>query len=166
MTKLPDYLSEFAKTLPKFEDGRIDYSTSKKAAVVTCFIEFNNKVLLLKRSDKVSTYQGLWNTVAGYWDELIPLKLKVEKELSEEVGIKQKDIQKFKFAKPFEFFDETVNRIWIIHPVMIILKNKVNIKIDWEHTEYKWIDPDNITKYDVVPKLDRNLKMVMNFGNI
>ena len=70
-------LNELSKKLPKFEDGRIDYSNSNISIVVTVFVKFQDEILLLKRSDKVSTYQGKWNTVAGYIDDLKPIKNKI-----------------------------------------------------------------------------------------
>lgn len=75
--------------LPRFSDGRIDYSKSKSAPVLTCFITFKGKILLLKRSNSVSTYKCKWNTVAGYIDEPKPLQEKILEEVLEETGITQ-----------------------------------------------------------------------------
>ncbi len=47
------------ESLPRFEDGRINYTTSKTAPVVTVFIGYGNKFLLLKRSHKVQNYKGM-----------------------------------------------------------------------------------------------------------
>ena len=44
-------LKEFDR-LPKFPDGRIDYSNSDKAPVLTCFVRFEDEILLLKRSEE------------------------------------------------------------------------------------------------------------------
>ena len=38
--------------------------------VVTCILEHDGKILLLKRSNQVGTYRGLWGGVAGYVEEL------------------------------------------------------------------------------------------------
>ena len=48
-----EIVKELSKTLPRFPDGRIDYSNSDVAPVVTIFVEYGNKILLLRRSDKV-----------------------------------------------------------------------------------------------------------------
>ena len=77
--KIIETLRELAKKLPKFPDGRIDYSNSDTALVITVFIKNKDKILLLKRSSKVSTYQGKWNTVAGYIDEPKPIREKITK---------------------------------------------------------------------------------------
>ena len=84
--KLIKILKKLKEELPYFSDGRIDYSNSKIAPVIKVFVKYSNKVLLLKRSDKVATYKNKWNTVAGYIDEIKPVKQKAMEELQEELG--------------------------------------------------------------------------------
>jgi len=161
MGTIPQSLKKFHKQLPKFADGRIDYTNAREAAVLTCFIECQGKILLLKRSNRVGAYKGLWNTVAGYLDELRPLEDKVKEELKEELGILENEIKELKLGEMYAFTDKEINKTWIIHPVLINLKAKPNIKLDWEHTEYIWIFPNEITNYHITPKLDESLKRVM-----
>ena len=130
-------LLALAAKLPKLSDGRIDYSNSDKAAVLTCFMEFQGKLLLLKRSQKVRTYRGQWNTVAGYLDEIKPVRQKALQELSQELGIGEEDILHMKLGSPFEFFDESLQKDWIVCPVLAELQRKPKISLDWEHTEYR-----------------------------
>ena len=79
--KVLEKLKKFSKTMPHFDDGRIDYHNARKSFVITCFAKFNDEILLLKRSDKVWTYKNRWNVVAGYLDEIKPLKEKALKLL-------------------------------------------------------------------------------------
>jgi hypothetical protein len=65
-----DIISRLAEKLPKFLDGRIDYTDAKEAAVLNCFVMHDGELLLLKRSDKVSHYKGVWHVVAGFLDEV------------------------------------------------------------------------------------------------
>lgn len=154
-------IQEFSEKLPKFFDGRIDYSNSDKAPVLTCFVKYQDQILLLKRSDKVRIYQGLWNTVAGYLDDLKPLKEKAFEEISEELGINRDNILKTILGASYEFHDKDAQKTWVIFPVLVELKNKPVIKLDWEHTEYKWIKPDDINNHDIVPNLDAALSRVL-----
>ena len=153
-------LKEFDR-LPKFPDGRIDYSNSDKAPVLTCFVRFEDKILLLKRSERVHTYQGKWHTVAGYIDEPKPIRQKALEELEEELDIHSEDVSGFTAGEPYEFFDEGAKKSWIVHPVLVELKNKPVVTLDWEHTEFKWISPNEVSGYDTVPKLDESLKRVL-----
>ena len=151
----------FAKKLPKFSDGRIDYSKSDTAPVVTVFIKYKDEILLLKRSDKVSVYPGKWNTVTGYLDELKTIREKVLEEIREEIGMGEEDILSYDFGESYEFKDVAANKTWIVHPVLVELKDKPVIKLDWEHTEYRWVKPGEIKNFDIVPRLDESLKRAM-----
>jgi len=159
--KLENILRELSKKLPKFSDGRIDYSASDKAPVLTCFVKYRDKILLLKRSGKVRAYQGLWNTVAGYLDEIKTIKDKAHEELNEELGINKENILKTKLSDPYEFYDKDIQKTWIIFPVLVELKNKPAIKLDWEHVDYKWIKPERVDEYNIVPNLDITLEKVL-----
>jgi 8-oxo-dGTP diphosphatase len=154
---LEKILHEFSEKLPKFEDGRIDYFTSDKAPVLNCFVRFQNQVLILKRSDKVRAYQGLWNSISGYLDEIRPLEEKVLEELREELGIDSELVLQIKNGKPYEFFDGDIKKTWIIFPVLAELKTQPEIRLDWEHTECKWIDSADLKKFEIVPGLDKIL---------
>lgn len=154
-------LREFAEKLPKFSDGRIDYSNSNRAPVLTCFVKYADKILLLKRSDKVRVYQGLWNSVAGYLDEFRPLEEKAQEELREELGIAAEIIKQTKLGQPYELFDGSVGKIWIIFPVLVELNQEPVIKLDWEHTKYCWVSPEEVKNFDIVPGLDKTMARVL-----
>jgi 8-oxo-dGTP diphosphatase len=155
-----DVLKEFLN-LPRFPDGRINYSTSKRAPVITCFVMYNGKLLLLKRSDKVSTYKGKWSVVAGYIDEDVDLKEKALSEVNEELGIRKEDAEPIKMGEFHEVIDDTIKKTWLIYPFLLKLKKAPKIVIDFEHTEFKWINPEDIGKYDVDIGLDVTLKKVL-----
>ncbi len=156
-----DLIKSFADKLPHFSDGRIDYTDSDTAPVVTVFVTFKGKVLLLKRSNDVLTYKGKWNTVAGYLDDLKPLQEKIFEELSEELGITTTDIKTIHVGKPYTFTDSSTKKRWIVHPANVELTKKITIKLDWEHIEYRWIDPIDIDQYDTVPNALVSLKRAL-----
>jgi 8-oxo-dGTP pyrophosphatase MutT (NUDIX family) len=151
-----DILKEFDRKLPHFPDGRIDYSPSRRAAVLTCFVTYQGRLLLLKRSDKVSTYQGQWDAVAGYIDENIPLEVKALKELREEIGIRKEDVLSFHAGKPYSFTDKEIDKTWIIFPCRAELKQLFDPKLDWEHTTYLWIAPEDLSEYPLIPHLEES----------
>ena len=150
-------IRDVARRLPKFPDGRINYHQADTALVLTVFVQYNNKILLLKRSDKVSTYKGKWNTVTGYLDEPRPLLEKIYVELREELGVTEDIIDSYHIGESFSFTDPTVQKTWIVHPALVTLKRLPKITLDWEHTEYVWIDPKDMTQYDTVPNLSLSL---------
>jgi 8-oxo-dGTP pyrophosphatase MutT (NUDIX family) len=155
-------LETFAKTLPRFPDGRIDYSQSKKAPVITVFIFFKDDLLLLKRSVHVKTYKGKWNSVAGYLDEIKPVKEKMLEEVYEETGIAPDTIESYHLGEPYTFTDDTNGYTWIVHSAKVLLKQKPTITLDWEHTEYTWIKPEYLKNYDTVPQLKKSLHQIID----
>ena len=160
--KIIGTIKAFYNKLPKFPDGRIDYSNSDEAPVVTVIARYKDKILLLKRSNNVSAYKGKWQVVAGYLDEIKPIREKALEELREEANIKKAIIKKIKIGKFFEFVDKHIGKTWIVNPVLVELKEKPRIKIDFEHTEYRWIKPEQIEKFDFVPNLKESMKRVLD----
>ena len=158
--KILETIKQFEK-LPKFPDGRINYSNSDIAPVITVFVKYKDKILILKRSNKVRVYQRKWNTVAGYLDELRPVRDKILEEIHEELGINEDNILSIHIGESYKFTDTKVNKTWIVHPVLVELKNRPSIKLDWEHTEYKWIKPGELKNFDIVPKLEESLKRAL-----
>jgi len=156
--KIIEKINEFAKKLPKFPDGRIDYTNSETSLVLTVFIKYKDKILILKRSNRVGTYQGKWNTVTGYLDDPKPLIEKIIEEMKEETGINKDNILSYSLGEPFKFTDSKAKKTWIVNPAKVELKNNPNIKLDWEHTDYNWIKPEELKKFDTVPRLKLSLK--------
>ncbi len=155
----PD-LSEFA-SLPRFPDGRINYTNSDKAAVVSIIVKYRDEILLLKRSNKVGNYKSKWNVVAGYLDSETPIREKVLQEVNEETGITEKDILSVKIFPPTIIKDTFLKKIFITHISLITLKSRPKIKLDWEHTEFKWVRLEDVSKFDTIPGLDKELKKVI-----
>ena len=160
-SEILEIITVFSNKLSKFPDGRINYSNSNKAPVLNILVKHEDKILLLKRSDKVRAYQGLWNCVGGYLDEIRPIKEKVLEELTEELKITEPMIKDIKFGEHYEFDDKTIQKTWIIQPVLVELKAKPKITLDWEHTDFKWIEKDDLKEFNHVPGLD--LTFNLNF---
>jgi len=151
-------IKKFAKKLPKFPDGRIDYSNSDIAPVITVFLRYKDELLLLKRSNKVRAYQGKWNAVAGYLDELKPIREKALEEIKEELKISKSEISSVHIGESYQFIDAKIKKTWIVYPVLAELRSKPKIVLDWEHTEYKWIRSKELKEFDVVSNLDKSLE--------
>jgi len=156
-------IATLANALPRFPDGRIDYSKSAIAAVVTIFVRYGDQILLLKRSDKVSTYRGMWYTVAGYLDELKPIREKVLAELQEEVGIGEEIIASLRIAAPQEVTDRDIQKTWLFCPVLVELRRKPEIRLDWEHTEARWIKPEELANFVTVPHITECLQSLLSY---
>ncbi len=149
--RVSELLEQFSH-LPRFPDGRINYTNAKKAVVLTCFVMFHDTFLLLKRSNNVLTYKGKWQVVAGYVDEPKPIKDKALEEVNEETGIDRSFISSVSVGELVEFSDETAKRAWIVFPVLMKLNKQPHVRLDEEHVDYRWITAHDIEDFDTVSR--------------
>jgi len=126
---------------------------------VTSILRCYGKILILKRSDKVRYHQGLWEGVAGHVEKDDAVDERAIMEIEEETGLKREQLRMIKRGEPFAVRDKNIGTEFLVHPYLFDVEtNKVTI--DWEHTEYVWIVPQDIYDYQFVPDLDRTLRAV------
>jgi 8-oxo-dGTP diphosphatase len=152
---------KFGKDLPRFADGRVDYSGATQMPVLTCFVESRGKILLLKRSPKVRSYQGRWCTVAGAIDQPKPIEDLAYAELKTELGLRPEDIERLVIGQPYEFSDPELKKHWRVLPMLARLRGTPRIEIDWEHTDFEWIMPEDLCNYDTVPRLEESMRRAL-----
>jgi 8-oxo-dGTP pyrophosphatase MutT (NUDIX family) len=128
--------------------------------VVTCFLKTGEKILLVKRSEKVGTYKGKWSGISGYLDEGDADK-QAFKEIKEETNLSLNDIELIKKGELMEVLDEAKGIKWIVYPYLFEVKHPEKIRLDWENTEMKWVTPQEIIFYPTVPKLKEALEKVL-----
>ena len=127
--------------------------------VVTCFLESEGKILLLRRSERVGSYQGRWAGVSGYVEEHPDVQVLVE--IDEETGLHGKgDLEFISKGKPLVVEDEELGVRWVVHPYLFHVYERSKIKLDWEHKEARWIEPEDIDNYQTVPMLKETLARV------
>jgi ADP-ribose pyrophosphatase YjhB (NUDIX family) len=131
--------------------------------VVTVFLTWGGKVLLLKRSEKVGTYKGHWAGVSGYLESVDSLE-QAYVEMIEEVGLGKEDVSMVKMGKPLEVFDPVGERGWRVHPFLFFVHDPDKIRLDWENLEMRWVLPEEIVQLQTVPALKETLDRVIGDG--
>ena len=127
--------------------------------VVICFLESENEILILRRSEWVGSYQGRWAGVSGYIDNTADEQALIE--IEEETSLCQEDLELMKRGKPLSVRDEKLSVKWVVYPYLFHIKDREKIKTDWEHEDTKWIEPKDIDKYKTVPMLKETLERVL-----
>jgi 8-oxo-dGTP pyrophosphatase MutT (NUDIX family) len=129
----------------------------RSTRIVTSFIKNNNKILILKRSNKVRSMKGLWSGVSGIIENNEEPVDRAKIEILEEVGIGRdkiilvKSMEKMKISSP-----QYENHEWMVFPFLFETK-ETNVKLNWENSEFKWIDLNELENYETVPSLDKIL---------
>jgi len=136
--------------------------------VVTCLLEHDGKILLLKRSNLVGTYRGLWGGVAGYIEKFENPYDTAVKEIQEEVGISSDALDLIWKGDPIEISDAYDGRSydWVVYPFLFHIRSKELVRLDWEHDEYRWVSPSEVKKFDTVPGLDEVVIKLLGAGGI
>ncbi len=142
----------------KAKPGQRDYTHAREAPVVNSVLECAGKILLVRRSEKLGFYPGLWSGITGFLDDEKNPEDKLKEEIREELGIGDDNLGQIESALPFEIEDTRYSKRWTIHPLKAILLTK-EVELNWEAEEYVWISPEKIYEYNLLPGYDRVFKI-------
>ncbi len=121
-----------------------------ETGVVTCFLRHDAAVVLLRRSDGVGSYPGLWGAVAGHAEG--DPDAAVREEIREETGLDPEDVTLVRAGDPFEVADTDLDTRWVVHPYLFESDTRA-IETNWETVEYAWAAPTAILGRETVPDL-------------
>lgn len=119
--------------------------------VVTAFLMHDGRVLVLQRSDRVSTYSGRWAGVSGYLEGAALEQAYTE--IAEETGLGRKDVALEREGPPLDVTDRDLGRVWRVHPFLFKVRDASRIRLDHEHVQRRWVWPGEIEQLDTVPGL-------------
>jgi 8-oxo-dGTP pyrophosphatase MutT (NUDIX family) len=129
----------------------------RSTKIVTSFIRDNEKLLILKRSDKVKSMKGLWAGISGIIEKNEEQLKRAKIEIFEEVGITENLITLVKTSEEMRINSpQYENHEWEIFPFLFEAKNPT-IKLNWENSEFKWINVEELENYKTVPSLQKVL---------
>ena len=100
----------------------------------------------------------LWAGVSGIIEknDTAPLA-RAKTEILEETGIGEEEIKLLKVNEQIKIeAAQYKNHEWNIFPFLFSTKNP-QIKLNWENSEFKWIEPNEIKNYETVPELEKIL---------
>ena len=123
---------------------------------VTAVVKYKNKILILKKAPNDYNYPNKWSFCSGYVKEFESAEENALREISEETGLKARIIKK---GKLFEVADKKLGRSWIIMAFLCEAKSG-KVKLDHENVDYCWIDCKELKKYETVPGLQKDLKIL------
>jgi len=126
----------------------------QKFEVVSCFVEHENKILLLLRRDHKSE-PNTYGVPAGKVCPWETIDDAIFRELKEETWIASSDLQYF--TKVFVRFP-TYDFIYHMYHMDLPLLPDITLN-DEEHAKYVWRTPEDALKEDLIQDLDACIKM-------
>jgi len=128
-----------------------------KTKIVTSFLKNSDKVLLLKRSGEVKSMKNLWAGISGIIEgDEKPIK-RAEIEIFEEAGIRKSNITLVKEGEIVLIESpQYTNHQWEVYPFLFSCSNK-EIKLNWENSDSRWINMNELNNFATVPSLDKVL---------
>ena len=137
--------------MKKDETPPFDQSHKKTSMVVTSVLKNQNEVLVLRRSMKVKTIQEKWAGVSGYLEKNEDLLSRALIEIYEETRINKDELI---LRKIFNQFGVQIhNELMIIIQPFCFVSNTRNVVLDWEHSDYYWMNKKEMDNFEFVPRL-------------
>lgn len=113
-------------------------------AIACAVINRKGKLLLLKRSPDKELFPNKWFVVGAYpMTEDEDFEKKTHTELIEETGLDAVIVNRGQFCRE-------EGNIKIIINTFLAKRNSDKVKLNSEHTEYKWISLSEIKNFDTV----------------
>lgn len=129
---------------------------NSKFEIVSCFIECNDRILLLHRNDN-KPQGNTWGVPAGKVEQNEDLINSLKREIFEETGliIETNNLNFFKtlYVKYSDFdFIYYMYNTKIDNEVSVILNNS-------EHKDFTWLKPFDALKLNLIPDEDECIKL-------
>ena len=85
-----------------------------------------------------------------------PIEDKAKEEPKKEIRVEEENITKIHRGKIYKLTNKKIHKTWIIVLVVVQLKKKPRVQLDWEYFEYRWSIPQDFKKYPTVPKIQKS----------
>ncbi|MFH0890556.1 MAG: NUDIX domain-containing protein [Candidatus Liptonbacteria bacterium] len=138
--------------------GQTDYTDIREAPVINSLVECAGRMLLVRRSQRLSYYPGYWSGISGFLDDGQSPEEKLKDEIKEELGLSDGDIQSIELGESFRAEDKRYSKDWIVHPLRAVILKK-ELHLNWEADEFVWILSHDIYNYDLVPGYDHIVRI-------
>lgn len=123
-------------------------SEAEAVPVVTAFLRNGSEVLLVRRSDAVGSFSGLWGAVSGYLEG--DPEASARTEIREETGIETAGVELVRAGEPFAVHGQ--GRDWLVHPFLFDCEERT-VEPNEEIAAHEWVPPTETLRRETVPGL-------------
>lgn len=141
--------------MPKF------ISNTVQIHIASFFDDINDyKILLLKRSENLHIYPGIWQVITGTIEKGETAKETAIREIKEETAIIAEKLIVIPYIT--SFFDDKKDAV-NFSPVFGLIVNDKKIKISQEHSEYGWYSIDESYEKLILPSHNEGNKIFYDY---
>ena len=129
----------------------------RTTGIVTAFVRDvrTDKVLLLKRSNRVRTMRGKWSGVSGIIEGNEKPLNRAKTEIFEEAGIARSKIRLIRSADGIRIKSpQYKNHEWVVS-AFLFEADSPPVRLNWENSDYRWVKIAEMGRYETVPDLYR-----------
>lgn len=103
-------------------------------------------------------YPSYWNGISGFLDTDGSIEDKVHEELHEELGVEPDHIANIRRGPVLVQEAPEYNKTWIVFTVLVTLKEKTELRANWEAAKLEWLPIAAIPTKDLMPGFDEVLQ--------
>ncbi len=137
--------------------GSVELPGVQAKPVVSAFLRNRGRFLVLRRGNRVGSFQGRWSAVSGFVEGREDARQRALQEIREETGLKGARFRKA--AKPL--MTRLGSTAFVVHPFLFDVDSR-RVRLDWENLEYRWIAPDELSALPTVPRLRDVLERLLH----
>ncbi len=139
--------------------GTVELPHVTAKPVVSAFLRNRGRYLVVRRSEKVGSFQGRWSAVSGYVEGDEDLRDRALQEIHEETRISQ---AKF-VAQGSPVTTRAGSTAFVVHPFLFDVGTRT-VTLDWENVESRWLTPEELDALETVPRLKDVLSSALRSG--
>ena len=126
--------------------------------VATSILLNRDRILILKRSAAVGSFQHYWSGVSGFVESgEEPLETS-QREVEEETGISRASLELLTRAPPR--LTEKPDQVFEVYSFLYLCTTD-QVRLDWENDEFAWVAPEELHDYRTVPWLPEMVSTLM-----
>lgn len=138
------------------ERGTLELPNVKAVPVVSVVLQNRGRILIVRRSDSVTTFQGRWSAISGYLEGRENPKSRAIREVREETGLRRIAFR----AADQPLFARADATVFVVHPFLFEAPGR-KVRLDWENVEHRWIRPEELDGFETVPRLKDVVQAVL-----
>ncbi len=136
--------------------GVVELPDVRGRPVVSAVLRNQGRILIVRRSREVGSFPGRWSAVSGYLEGREEPKDRAVIEIREETGLRAPRLQTAGSA----VLARHESTMYVIHPFLFDVQSR-RVRLDWENVEHRWIAPNQLGRFDTVPRLKDVVEAVL-----